>query len=120
MIRTRRQAGWQDIANTLLGVIWMLSGFLAAIISLVVGMALIGIPSGACVFFLGLGIVRQQWFALMAAKLTCFAMGIYAIYMLIAIAAVQGMPNRLSLPYALFMLVASIVQGYIFWSVSES
>ena len=98
----------------------MIIGGLGGLMSLALGaLGLFGFAMCLALIFLGLGIVRQQWFAMTIARLACVVMGIYSLFQFIAIAAVQGMPNRLSLGYAIFMLIAAVVQGYIFWAVGD-
>lgn len=113
---------WQEIANTIIGVCWMASGgitFLAGFAAGVMGIFVIG--SGALVFFLGLGIVRQQPTAVAFAKIACYIEVVLGLFRLAASAATQGTPAASWFPpgVALAILAIAAFQAYIFWCVGD-
>jgi hypothetical protein len=104
---------WQEIANTVLGILWIISGGLNLM------MGIYGLVTGIALLFLGLGIIRQEWLPLMIARSICFLGGVYGLYLLIAAPFFRQAGSPISILEPLLLLAASGFQSYIFWCVSD-
>ena len=119
-VRNRGGGAWIEGANFILVVLWTIGAGLGVLMSLALGpVGIVFAVFDVCLVFVGIGIVKQQWLAMIVARFFSGAMALYSVYLLIATPALQEARGSFSPLLPLGMLAVALFMLYVFWSMSD-